>query len=186
MFLRRVRVSWLRWSCRRDALGRERWPSGGGLAFEFEVVSGGVADEHRVVVRRVLRPQPRLGGVPGAGGGAEVAKSRTSRTVASSSTLSARWVWRPPGSVAREKNSWAGWPGRAYPIRFGISKVRVPPARLTIWSYQSPMAFRSSTWRTTWSSSVMGALQTYCGLALRLPPPAAPRQARWRPAGAGW
>jgi len=30
------------------------------LAFEFEVVSGRVADEHRVVVRCVLRPQPRL------------------------------------------------------------------------------------------------------------------------------
>jgi hypothetical protein len=30
------------------------------LALEFEVVSGRVADEHRVIIRRVLRPQPRL------------------------------------------------------------------------------------------------------------------------------
>jgi hypothetical protein len=46
------------------------------LAFEFEVVSGWVADEHRVVVRRVLRPQPRLvEDLPAACDGELVAKS---------------------------------------------------------------------------------------------------------------
>src|ERR1700730_5376663 len=81
MFLGRVGVSWLGWSCRRDALRRERWPSGGGLAFEFEVVSGRVADEHRVVVRSVLRPQPRLVEDLGAGCGGELVAESDGRLV---------------------------------------------------------------------------------------------------------
>jgi hypothetical protein len=34
--------------------------------------------------------------------------------------------------------------------------------RLTTWSYQSPMAFSSSTCRTTWISKVMSPLQSPC------------------------
>src|ERR1700679_2248410 len=81
MFLRRVRASGLCGSCRRDALRRERWPSGGGLAFEFEVVSGRVADEHGVVVRSVLRPQPRLVEDLGAGCGGELVAESDGRLV---------------------------------------------------------------------------------------------------------
>jgi len=41
-------------------LRRQRWPCRSGVTLEFEVVSGRVADEHRVITRSVLRPQPRL------------------------------------------------------------------------------------------------------------------------------
>ena len=43
------------------------------LALEFEVVAGRVADEHRVVVRPVLRPQPRVVKDLGADCGGELA-----------------------------------------------------------------------------------------------------------------
>src|SRR6202167_1142845 len=108
MFLRRVRVSWLRWACRRDALRRERWPSGGGSAFEFEVVSGRVADEHRVVVRSVLRPQPRLVEDLGAGCGGEVADKSDGRLVLDPE----RNVGLATTGVGRQREEQLGWLAR--------------------------------------------------------------------------
>ena len=52
-----------------------------GLAFEFEVVSGRVSDEHRVVVRSVLRPQPRFVEDLGAAGGGELVATSDGRLV---------------------------------------------------------------------------------------------------------
>src|ERR1700691_1884868 len=108
MFLRRVRVSWLRWACRRDALRRERWPSGGGLAFEFEVVSGRVADEHRVVVRSVLRPQPRLVEDLRAGCGGELVHKSDGRLVLDPE----RNVGLATTGVGRQREEQLGWLAR--------------------------------------------------------------------------
>src|ERR1700691_141607 len=108
MFLRRVRVSWLRWACRRDALRRERWPSGGGLAFEFEVVSGRVADEHRVVVQSVLRPQPRLVEDLGAGCGGELVAKSDGRLVLDPE----RNVGLATTGVSRKGEEQLGWLAR--------------------------------------------------------------------------
>src|ERR1700689_2874698 len=108
MFLRRVRVSWLGWSCRPHALRRERWPSGGGLAFEFEVVSGRVADEHRVVVRSVLRPQPRLVEDLGAGCGGELVDKSDGRLVLDPE----RNVGLATTGVGRQREEQLGWLAR--------------------------------------------------------------------------
>src|SRR6202167_4369593 len=108
MFLRRVRVSWLRWACRRDALRRERWPSGGGLAFECEVVPGRVADEHRVVVRSVLRPQPRLVEDLGAGCGGELVAESDGRLVLDPE----RNVGLAATGVGRQREEQLGWLAR--------------------------------------------------------------------------
>jgi hypothetical protein len=113
-----------------------------GTALELEVVSGRIADEHRVVVRPVLRPEPRLVEDLGAACKCELVNKSDSRLVLDPEgdmALPAAGVGR------REKYSWAGSPGSAYPIMLGRSKDRVPPAKLTTWSYQLPTPSRSST-----------------------------------------
>src|SRR5450755_57732 len=90
------------------ALRRERWPSGGGLAFEFEVVSGRVADEHRVVVRSVLRPQPRLVEDLGAGCGGELVDKSDGRLVLDPE----RKVGLATTGVGRKGEEQLGWLAR--------------------------------------------------------------------------
>src|SRR5487761_1980979 len=52
-----------------------------GAALEFEVVSGWVTDEHRVVVRCILRPQPRFVEDLGTEGGDELVTTSDGRLV---------------------------------------------------------------------------------------------------------
>src|ERR1700677_549378 len=94
--------------CRRGALRRERWPSGGGSAFEFEVVSGRVADEHRVVVRCVLRPQPRLVEDFGAACGGEFVAESDGRLVLHPE----RKVGLATTGVGRQGEEQLGWLAR--------------------------------------------------------------------------
>src|SRR5450755_1999718 len=90
------------------ALRRERWPSGGGLAFEFEVVSGRVADEHRVVVRSVLRPESRLVQDLGAVCGGELVATSDGRLVLDQE----RKVGLAAIGVGRQGEEQLGWLAR--------------------------------------------------------------------------